>query len=54
MEEEKTEKEREDANNMILEASATGCKPLDRRTRYVDVGAILGDKDPIGVLTDHF
>ena len=43
-----------DANNMILEAGATGCKPLDRRTRYVDIGAILGNEDPTGVLTDHF
>ena len=47
-------KQREDANKMILEAAAIGCKPLDRRTRYVDVGAILGDEDTIGVLTGHF
>ena len=39
---------------MILEAGATGCKPLDRRTRYVDVNAILGSEDPIGTLTKHF
>ena len=47
-------KKRDDANKMILEAGATGCKPLDRRTRYVDIGAILGNEGPIGVLTDHF
>lgn len=47
-------KQREDANNMILEAGAVGCNPMDRRTRYVDVSAILGDEDTIGVLTDHF
>ena len=38
---------------MILEAGATGCKPIDRRTRYVDISAILGNEDPIGVLTNH-
>ena len=43
-----------DANKMILEAGATGCKPLDRRTRYVDIGAVLGNEDSIGVFTDHF
>ena len=39
---------------MILEAGATGSKPMARRTRYVDINAILGNEDPVGVLTNHF
>ena len=37
-----------------MEAGVIGCKPMDRRTRYVDVGAILGDEDTIEVLIDHY
>ena len=33
---------------------ALAAGPIDRRTRYVDINAILGEDDPVGVLTKHF
>ena len=39
---------------MIADAGANGCKPVDRRTKYVNVNAISGEEDPNGVLNSHF
>ena len=45
---------REYANNMILEAGANGCKPMDRLTIYIWTSApSLATKTPFGVITDH-
>lgn len=43
-----------DANIMIWEAGANGCKPTDRRTNYVDVNAFLDNEDSNGVMTYQF
>ena len=42
-----------DASRMIADAGANGCKPVDRRTKYVNVNTILGEGDHSGVTHDH-